>query len=33
MAGKFVIVPTSNGKFAFNLKASNGGVILTSSVM
>lgn len=33
MAGKFVIAPTSNGKFAFNLKASNGQVVLTSSGM
>ena len=33
MAGKFVISPTNNGKFAFNLKASNGEVILTSSDM
>lgn len=33
MAGKFIICATGNGKFAFNLKASNGGVILTSSDM
>ena len=33
MAGKFIIIASSNGKFAFNLKASNGGVILTSSGM
>ncbi len=33
MAGKFIICATGNGKFAFNLKASNGEVILTSSDM
>lgn len=33
MAGKFVISAASNGKFVFNLKASNGEVILTSSDM
>ena len=33
MAGKFVIITTTNGKFSFNLKASNGGVILPSSAM
>ena len=30
MAGKFVISKRSNGEFQFNLKASNGQVILTS---
>ena len=33
MAGKFVIIATSNGKFSFNLKASNGEVILSASEM
>ena len=31
MAGKFVITTAKNGEFTFNLKASNGEVILTSS--
>ena len=31
MAGKFVISTTKNGEFTFNLKASNGEVILTAS--
>lgn len=30
MAGKFVISKSSNGQFRFNLKASNGQVILAS---
>jgi uncharacterized protein YegP (UPF0339 family) len=30
MAGKFVLKKTSNGQVMFNLKASNGQVILTS---
>jgi uncharacterized protein YegP (UPF0339 family) len=30
MAGKFVLKKTGKGKFVFNLKASNGLVILTS---
>lgn len=30
MPGKFVVKPTSNGRYMFNLKASNGEVILTS---
>ena len=30
MAGKFVISKRSNGEYQFNLKASNGQVILTS---
>lgn len=30
MAGKFVIIPTSNGKFSFNLKAPNGQIILSA---
>ncbi|MDI1242951.1 MAG: YegP family protein [bacterium] len=30
MAGKFVIKTGKNGKFSFNLKASNGQVILSS---
>ena len=30
MAGKFVLNKTAKGKFVFNLKASNGLVILTS---
>ena len=30
MAAKFELKTTKNGKFAFNLKASNGQVILTS---
>ncbi len=33
MAGKFVIIPASNGKFSFNLKAPNGGIILSASNM
>lgn len=33
MAGKFVISVASNGKFVFNLRASNGQVVLTSSRM
>ena len=32
MSGKFVLKKTSNGKFSFNLLASNGQVILTSEV-
>ena len=31
MAGKFIISAANNGKFVFNLKASNGEVILTAS--
>ena len=31
MAGKFVISTAKNGEFTFNLKASNGEVILTAS--
>jgi len=31
MAGKFVIFTAKNGEFTFNLKASNGEVILTAS--
>ena len=31
MAGKFVITTTKNGEFTFNLKASNGEIILTAS--
>ena len=31
MAGKFVIITAKNGEFSFNLKASNGEVILTAS--
>ena len=31
MAGKFIITTTKNGEFTFNLKASNGEVILTAS--
>ena len=31
MAGKFVIITAKNGEFTFNLKASNGEVILTAS--
>ena len=31
MAGKFVITTAKNGEFTFNLKASNGEVILTAS--
>ena len=31
MAGKFVIINAKNGEFTFNLKASNGEVILTAS--
>lgn len=30
MAGKFILKKTSKGNFVFNLKASNGQVILTS---
>jgi uncharacterized protein YegP (UPF0339 family) len=30
MAAKYVIKPTSGGRFMFNLKAANGKVILTS---
>ena len=33
MAGKFVISTANNGKFVFNLKATNGQVVLTSSDM
>jgi len=32
MAGKFVITQTKNGQYMFNLKASNGQVILTSEM-
>ncbi|MFW5722280.1 MAG: YegP family protein, partial [Desulfohalobiaceae bacterium] len=32
MAGKFEITQTPSGKFMFNLKASNGQVILTSQM-
>ena len=32
MAGKFVIKPTKNNGFKFDLKAGNGGTILTSEV-
>ena len=31
MAGKFIITTAKNGEFTFNLKASNGEVILTAS--
>ena len=31
MAGKFVIITAKNGEFTFNLKASNGEVVLTAS--
>ena len=31
MAGKFVITTAKNGEFTFNLKASNGEVVLTAS--
>ena len=31
MAGKFVITTAKNGEYTFNLKASNGEVILTAS--
>ena len=31
MAGKFVITTTKNGEYTFNLKASNGEIILTAS--
>ena len=31
MAGKFVVITAKNGEFTFNLKASNGEVILTAS--
>ena len=31
MAGKFVIITAKNGEFTFNLKASNGEVIMTAS--
>ena len=31
MAGKFVIITAKNGEYTFNLKASNGEVILTAS--
>ena len=31
MAGKFIITKAKNGEFTFNLKASNGEVILTAS--
>ena len=31
MAGKFVITTTKNGEFTFNLKASNGEIVLTAS--
>lgn len=30
MAGKFVIKPTTNSQYMFNLKATNGEIILTS---
>ena len=32
MAGKFVVTKAKNGQFMFNLKASNGQVILTSEM-
>ena len=32
MAGKFVIKKAKNGQFMFNLKASNGEIILTSEM-
>ena len=31
MAGKFIITTTKNGEYTFNLKASNGEVILSAS--
>jgi len=31
MAGKFIITKAKNGEFTFNLKASNGEVIMTAS--
>ena len=31
MAGKFVIITAKNGEFTFNLKASNGEIILAAS--
>ena len=31
MAGKFVIITAKNGEYTFNLKASNGEVVLTAS--
>lgn len=31
MAGKFVVITAKNGEFTFNLKASNGEVILAAS--
>ena len=31
MAGKFIITTTKNGEYTFNLKASNGEIILTAS--
>ena len=31
MAGKFVIITAKNGEFTFNLKASNGEVVLAAS--
>ena len=31
MAGKFVVITAKNGEYTFNLKASNGEVILTAS--
>jgi uncharacterized protein YegP (UPF0339 family) len=31
MAGKFVVITAKNGEFTFNLKASNGEIILTAS--
>ena len=31
MAGKFVIITTKNGEFTFNLKASNGEIIMAAS--
>ena len=31
MAGKFVVITAKNGEFTFNLKASNGEVVLTAS--
>ena len=32
MAGKFEVKATKNGQFMFNLKASNGEIILTSEM-
>ena len=31
MAGKFVVITAKNGEFTFNLKASNGEVVLAAS--